>query len=136
MSSQRHTARPRIIVTAVAVSAGIATLMAGCSGGQDDPAAVVQEWISAVQDGDYEQACLMVAEDESTPLTEESDDFGECTTSFEMLAQEGSDELSTMADDSTSTEQDGAEATVEFRETGSVVDLIRIDDTWYLTNVD
>ena len=136
MKSQRVTTHPRNIATAVAASATIAAFLAGCSGGQDDPAAVVQEWISAVQDGDYEQACLMVAEDESTPLTEDSDDFGECTTAFEMLAQEGSDELSTMADDSTSTEQDGAEATVEFRESGSVVDLIRIDDAWYLTNVD
>src|SRR5699024_4335864 len=89
MKSQRVTTHPRNIATAVAASATIAAFLAGCSGGQDDPAAVVQEWISAVQDGDYEQACLMVAEDESTPLTEDSDDFGECTTAFEMLAQEG-----------------------------------------------
>src|SRR5699024_6061290 len=115
MKSQRVTTRPRNIATAVAASATIAAFLAGCSGGQDDPAAVVQEWISAVQDGDYEQACLMVAEDESTPLTEDSDDFGECTTSFEMLAQEGSDELSTMADDSTSTEQRSEEHTSELQ---------------------
>lgn len=87
-------------------------------------------------EADYESACLLMAEDESTPLTTGSDLFAECTSVLDEAAsaEDAQTELEAAARDRTATERDNHEATVELEESEASFDLVQINGSWYIVD--
>lgn len=131
--------------TALKAAAGLAAItfaLTGCSSvDQSTPEDVMESWLQAMSDGDFETACSISLDEDRAPFQEGTDPFTECVAGFGTMSDKfGAERFEQMLELDPVQEGDGDRVDFSWNpDAGNVValDEIRvrkIGDAWYVEN--